>query len=342
MKTQTPSRTAKFKMIVILIIVAALSVGVYVYQANNVTLNVDGEVTELVSYSDTVQELLETEGVNFSEKAFINVPLDSKIENNIEIIIRNPIPYTIEDGGVLLEKASIYQTVGEVLADLKIELGENDYTYPELSEEIAANDNIKIFRVTEETEILEFPIPFEEEVITNRNLDIGTEKVLQEGEEGLKKDYIKKIYLNGELAYESIEKEEIVSEPVNHVKEKGSRDFIVTSRGDTRFSRALTMTATAYDLSYESTGKQPGDKYYGITASGTKARPGVVAVDPRVIPLGTRLYIESLDGSRDYGFAVAEDKGGAIKGNKIDLFFETASEVRNFGRRQVKVYVLGN
>ncbi len=100
------------------------------------------------------------------------------------------------------------------------------------------------------------------------------------------------------------------------------------------------MTATAYDLSFQSTGKRPGDRYYGITASGTKARPGVVAVDPRVIPLGTRLYVQSLDGTKDYGFAIAEDKGGAIKGNKIDLFFETANEVRRFGRRKVKVYIL--
>ena len=65
-----------------------------------------------------------------------------------------------------------------------------------------------------------------------------------------------------------------------------------------------------------------------------------MAVDPRVIPLGTRLYVQSLDGSSDYGFAVAEDTGGAIKGNKIDLFFETAEQVRQFGRRRVKVYIL--
>ncbi len=72
------------------------------------------------------------------------------------------------------------------------------------------------------------------------------------------------------------------------------------------------MTATAYDLSYESCGKRPGDKYYGITASGTKARVGAVAVDPRVIPLGTKLYVESLDGTKDYGFCTAEDTGGGL------------------------------
>ena len=65
-----------------------------------------------------------------------------------------------------------------------------------------------------------------------------------------------------------------------------------------------------------------------------------MAVDPRVIPLGTKLYIESLDNTKDYGFAIAEDKGSAIKGNKIDLFFNTSAECKSFGRRNVKVYVL--
>ena len=98
--------------------------------------------------------------------------------------------------------------------------------------------------------------------------------------------------------------------------------------------KVLTMNASAYDLSYASTGKNPGDKGYGITASGMKAGPGVVAVDPRVIPLGTKLYIEG------YGNAIAGDTGGAIKGNRIDLFFSSNSEAMNFGRRTVKVTIL--
>ena len=340
MKKNATSRTAKFKMIVILIIVATLSLGLYMYRGNEVTLNVDGEITTLVSYSETVEELIETEEVNFSDKAFINVPLDSKIESNIEIIIRNPIPYTIEDRGVLLETTSLYQTVEEVLEDHHIELGERDYTYPEVSENIAPGTTITIYRVTEEIEIVETVIPFEEHVITNRDLDVGIMRVTQEGQNGLKREYIKKEYINGVLLSETLDYEVVVTEPVEQLKEKGSRDLIITSRGDTRFRNSMTMNASAYDLSYESTGKRPGDRYYGVTASGTKARPGVVAVDPRVIPLGTKLYIKSLDGTRDYGFAVAEDKGGAIKGNKIDLFFESSTDVRNFGRRNVKVYIL--
>jgi len=113
-----------------------------------------------------------------------------------------------------------------------------------------------------------------------------------------------------------------------------------TSRGGFRFNNAMDMVATAYDLSYESCGKYPDDPYYGITASGTKAQPGTVAVDPDVIPLGTKLYIASTDGSPDYGFATALDTGSAIKGYRIDLFMENNQDAMDYGRRQVKVYIL--
>ena len=71
-----------------------------------------------------------------------------------------------------------------------------------------------------------------------------------------------------------------------------------------------------------------------------KVRYGVVAVDPRVIPLGSRLYIEAENGTWIYGTAVAADTGGAIKGNKIDLYVESYSDAINFGRRKAKVYIL--
>ncbi|WDC85051.1 3D domain-containing protein [Caloramator sp. mosi_1] len=100
------------------------------------------------------------------------------------------------------------------------------------------------------------------------------------------------------------------------------------------------MRATCYTSSYEDTGKMPGSPGFGRTATGTFARRdedgySTVAVDPKVIPLGTKLYIPG------YGFAIAEDTGGAIKGNKIDLYFNPGSrEYRTWGVRYVDVYVL--
>lgn len=340
MEDNTASKAGKFKIFIILAIAATLSLGIYMYQGTEVSLNVDGEVMNLVSYSKTVKEFIETEDIDFQEGAFINVPLDSQIENNTDIIIKNPKNYTIVDQGEVLEITSVFDTVEEILGGENININERDFTYPEMSDEISPNTSIRIYRVTEEVDIKESELAFEEQVVRTNDLDIGQSRVVQEGKSGLKQTHIKKEYLNDVLISETIDKEEIISEPIPHIIEKGSRDFIVTSRGNTRYKNTMEMTATAYDLSFESTGKRPGDRYYGITASGTRARPGVVAVDPRVIPLGTKLYIQSLDGTKDYGFAIAEDKGGAIKGNKIDLFFETAAQVRQFGRRKVKIYIL--
>ena len=216
-----------------------------------------------------------------------------------------------------------------------------DYTVPALDETIAKNSKIEVYDVKDIVETKKEAIPHENIVRKNKNLDIGTENVIEKGENGLKEIHISKRYVNGELTEEKVVEEKVINEPVANVIEKGVRDrVVVTSRGNADYKKVLTMSASAYDLSFASCGKNPEDKYYGITASGTKARPGAVAVDPNVIPLGTKLYIESLDGRPDYGFATAEDTGGAIKGNRIDLFFHSKSDVSRFGRRKVKVYIL--
>lgn len=103
--------------------------------------------------------------------------------------------------------------------------------------------------------------------------------------------------------------------------------------------RTLSMRATAYTSSYADTGKHPGSAGFGKTASGNMAIRdpngySSIAVDPSVIPLGTRVYVEG------YGYAIAHDTGGAIKGNIIDLYFNSDSEVNNWGSRYVTVHIL--
>jgi 3D (Asp-Asp-Asp) domain-containing protein len=93
-----------------------------------------------------------------------------------------------------------------------------------------------------------------------------------------------------------------------------------------RYSRSLVMTATAYT----SDDYGCGDR----TSRGHALRRGLVAVDPRIIPMGSRLYIQG------YGYAIADDVGSAIRGNRIDLAFETLGSAMKFGRRQVTVYII--
>ena len=336
--------TRKIPVIIFLAIALTVSLGLYFYQGSlsKVTIKLDSGVKSITSNADTLEELLLKENIILEEGAYISHPLDSKIEDNMIITIKNPKLYTIAADGVLVDVKSTHNTVGKILADNSISLGERDFTKPGLEEAVSPGSTIEIYKVEEVIETFDEVIPFEKIVNKNPKMDIGTTKTIQEGKEGLKKVIVKKELINGKVHSTEIVGEEIVAEPVSEIVERGTKDIIVTSRGNVSYRKAIIMTATAYDLSFESTGKRPGDKYYGITASGTKVRPGVVAVDPRVIPLGTKLYIQSLDGTKDYGFAIAEDTGGAIKGNKIDLFFEDSQDVYRFGRRKVKVYILND
>ena len=325
-----------FKILTVLTIAASLSLGAYIYTAKEVSISVDDDTREVISYDNTVEELLKAEGITLNKGTYINVPLDIKLEDNMNIIIKTPKPDTLTIGDVQDEVVSVHVKVKDILKDMNIELGEKDYTYPELNDNVVTGGEIKIFKVKEVVEETQEVIPHENIVNNSNKLDIGVVKVVQEGKNGLKNIKVKKVFENDKLVSENVIEEKTVEKPVPKIVEKGTRNRLASSRGNTRYKKAITMTATAYDLSYESCGKKPGDKHYGLTASGTKARVGAVAVDPRVIPLGTKLYVESLDGTKDYGFCIAEDTGGAIKNNKIDLFFNTAKEVRNFGRRKVK------
>lgn len=125
--------------------------------------------------------------------------------------------------------------------------------------------------------------------------------------------YVSKYYLRGGSSKEQ-------SNDSNQKKSYTKKE--TSKKSSNKSGRTITMEATAYN--------EPG----GLTASGTRARVGAVAVDPNFIPLGTRLYIEG------YGYATAEDTGGAVKGNIIDLYMNSESEVYNWGRRPVQVTIL--
>lgn len=344
MDNQPSSWNVKIPILIFLAIALTVSLGFFIYQGNlsKVTIKLDGGEKVITSNANTLEELLLKENITLEEGAYISHPLDVEIVDNMTIVIKNPKIYTIAADNVLYDIKSTHNTVKSILSDNSIQLEEKDFTNPSLEEVVSPGSTIEIYKVEEILESYDEIIPFEKIVNKNPKMDIGTSKTIQEGKEGLKKVIIKKELINGKVNSTEIVGEEIISEPVSEIVERGTKDIIVTSRGNVSYRKAIIMTATAYDLSFESTGKLPGDKYYGITASGTKVRPGVVAVDPNVIPLGTKLYIQSLDGSKDYGFAIAEDTGGAIKGNRIDLFFENSQDVYRFGRRKVKVYILND
>lgn len=139
------------------------------------------------------------------------------------------------------------------------------------------------------------------------------------------------------------EKKEETKEIEKEVKAVSYRELAENNPPE-EYKQVIEATATAYCLCQKCCGKSPSSPGYGVTASGLKIIPGtgmkVIAVDPKVIPLGSKVYVQGLNGAWDYGYAVAGDTGGAIKSMKIDLYMDSHQETLSWGRKKVNIYVV--
>jgi len=188
--------------------------------------------------------------------------------------------------------------------------------------------------------------------VENNTLPTWCEQVVQQGQDGMDRKVYEVIYSEGkEVSRQLVE--ETLTEPTETIIERGTLENfapndaevteIITNEDGTgtlvladghtvTFNKTVAMKATAY------TKGEPGVD--GVTASGSEVRIGTVAIDRRMFPFGTKFYIVSNDGMYTYGFSVAEDVGGAIKNNRIDLYFNTLAECKAFGVRNCTVYVI--
>lgn len=249
--------------------------------------------------------------------------------------------YEIDNNGTVKTYKTSCKTVKELLSDLKIKVDDDDIVIPDLDTELKSEGKISVIKLDVKVIEKEVEAPFKTIKKKNKELSHKQSKILVQGVNGKNKVKCKEYYAGDKLIKEEVIHVETIVKPIDQVFEEGTKDVFTNDRGDFTARKAIKMVATAYEAGPRSTGKRPGDKGYGITASGARAKRGTVAVDPRVIPLGTKLYIKSLTpGVPDYGFAIAQDTGGAIKGNKIDLFMDTVWECLQFGRRPVMVYIL--
>lgn len=309
----------------------------YVYSAmkKDITIeDIDG-VKAVSTFKKTVEDVLKENSIGLKPQDKVSLEMSEKLKDGTSIKISRAKEITIKSDGKDVVIMTTAPDVKSALAEAQVQLGVKDRVSPAPDTVIKGNTIIDVIRVEEKIVKQEMQMDFTNQVSKSDKLDKGLVKVVKKGIPGLKELAIKVIFENGKEVKREIADEKILKEPVNGIIEEGTRTTFVSSRGQvTRFVRALKMTATAYDATFESCGKHPGDPNYGITYSGLRVKPGIVAVDPKVIPLGTYLYVEG------YGEALAADIGGAIKGNRIDLYYESPKDVARYGKRAVKVYIL--
>lgn len=233
-------------------------------------------------------------------------------------------------------------TVDELLRKAGIELSKNDEVSKSLDEKVKSGDTVTVTRHEYKTETKTEKVPAKTIYTLSPELNANAEKVIKEGHDG-KRTVVKKLhFIDGELEGETILKEEVITEVVHKEVLQGFPVKPVSP-----FDFECSFDENGDPVEYESVLESVKSAGYtaragALTASGRKAIPGHVAVDPNTIPYGSKLYIKSTDGKHIYGYAVAADTGLALKQGLIavDLFYASYDEAAANGIREVDIFIL--
>jgi 3D (Asp-Asp-Asp) domain-containing protein len=295
---------------------------------------VDDEVMVLAATPAlTVGDVLKQAGVELRDSDKVTPQVSERVRGRSVITVTRAVPIELTVDGSKVALRSTGPMVKHVLAESGILLRPEDKVNPGMEAGLTPGMSIKVTRVTSEVVVRQVRVPYRTEEKPDSGMDRGEAEVIRRGVEGLREEKVRVTYEDGRVVNETVLSSKVLREAVSKVVKVGTRNpvrTLLTSRGTFRYREVKTMTATAYEPGPTSCGKWAD----GYTAIGLKAVPGIAAVDPKVIPLRTKLYVEG------YGPAIAGDVGGAIKGNRIDLLFETVEEALRYGRRKVKVYIL--
>ena len=241
------------------------------------------------------------------------------------------VPVLVQDGThPALSVATHGPTVADALRDAGISLGKDDRCLPPPSAHVLAGTRVTVTRVRRVALTHTEAIPYKTVFKMSRAVAPGRIQAGRTGRAGTRTTTYMVSYVNDhpthrQMVAQAVTQAPVPSETLAGIRTRAAR--ALPSRGGVyERTRCLELTATGYSP-YEGSAQ-------GLCANGMHAGYGVVAVDPHLIPLGTRLYVEG------YGYALAGDTGGAIKGRRIDLGHTTYREAANVGRRHVRVWIL--
>jgi len=338
-------------------IAIALLILLYVHGQSNkqFVLVIDGQVQAMETREALLGDVLAKAQISLQPHDEISLGLSDTLEDGDRVVITRAKQVSLTADGKTKTVFTTADTIGPAIQKLGIELKGSDKIFPSLDTTVAANMEIKIIRINKQTVERTESLPFRIIKTADPSLPKGTVRVAQAGKPGVMIQHIEKVYQDGELAsmrmlgkeVQTVTKDKIIAigtkvipKPV--VAVKTSKTTSTTAKVSTRSTNVASKAGV--DFNYKKVIKNVSMTAYsseepGIgtrTASGTRVTEGrTIAVDPDIIPMGWWVYIEGL------GFRRAEDTGGAINGNKIDVYYDSLSNARNFGRKSRTVYVIG-
>lgn len=314
--------------------------------AQNTYVITDGDqVTVHTSFTADPAKALNEAGVQLDAHDFYTT---EAVDGVSEITVQRAMPVTITNCGQTIETTSYGETLGDLLERLGISSGRGYQLSAPLSTMTYENMEVTVSRIVETTETYTVEVPFETTYCEDPSLPAGQEKILVEGVTGQMLCQAEVVYQDSGELRRTVKKETVVQLPVNRVVAVGTGTDVTGQEGPViqdgiiqlptgevlTYTHKDTYVATAYTKTDEGC-----DDY---TATGSQVHVGVVAVDPSVVPYGTRMFIVTNDGQYIYGIATAEDCGSGVEGKRVDLYMDSYAECIQFGRRSCTVYFLGD
>jgi len=326
------------KVIFVAMLVLIMTATVVYGAKKTITVSIDGNNSKITTFGSTYRAALDSSKIKVGPKDKTTPSLGNEVKDGSTISIERAVNLEVDVDGKKLKFQSAENSVEKMFEAEGIAIKNYDKVSPSKTQSITDGMVVVVTRVETKDIKENKSIDFSTVKSNDNSIAQGKSKVTQNGINGKKEITTRVIFENGKEVARKIVSEVVTLQPVNKIVASGTMQPTVdsaqsgiklvamsTSRGgQASFSKSMRMRATAY----------AGGTY---TASGTIARRssgGVssIAVDPRVIPLGTKLYVEG------YGYAIAEDTGGAIKGNTIDVYYNTEAEASSWGVKNVNVY----
>lgn len=309
-----------------------------------------GKLKKIVTVSGTVGDAIKKSGIKLQEGDKLSINKSVPVTENTRVDIQRAFTVTLISDGKKQKLKTVECTVEEFLKKSGVRISDDDIVTPKRTSKLTENTTVRIKRVTyKDAEKIE-TVKFKTKVRYDDSMYEEQVKVQRKGKNGQAKNYYRKKYIDGKYHSTEIVKSEVIKEAVDKIVIWGSKPSLYGGNVARQVISELTppfridMDENNRPVNYKKkiVGKATAYCTGTVTSTGRKAQPGVVAVDPREIPYGSKLYIVSSDNKYVYGYAVAGDTGGFIYNSDtvVDLYIRGYNNAKQFGRRTVEIYVL--
>lgn len=304
-----------------------------VIKANTITINNCGEEQNISLAKGTVEEALNRTGITLAENQSVTPSLNTVITGDMNIYVYNSKNIKLTTNGTEMTVKAPEGTVENALNILGYEITDDDILNVDKNAQVEDDMKITLKKVTYVDEKSTEKISYKTVEKDSDDIMTGESEVSQKGVDGEKEVTKRCKYIDGKYDSTKVIDEKVTKKPVDKIVLNGTKRGTTTdsSGAPVSYSYMVSGSGTAYTAA-------PG----ALTATGVPVYEGGVAVNPAIIPYGSKLYIEAADGSHVYGYATAIDTGGALMDGSaiVDLFYFSYDDCVSFGRRDVNVYVL--